>query len=71
MREIAEVALDVASGAGASYADCRVVQRGIQSLVVKDGAFAEISSLEDEGVGIRVIVDGAWGFAAVDRKSVV
>jgi len=67
MREIAEVALDVASGAGASYADCRVVQRGIQSLVVKDGAFAEISSLEDEGVGIRVIVDGAWGFAAVDR----
>ncbi|MGD0834604.1 MAG: TldD/PmbA family protein [Candidatus Dormibacteria bacterium] len=67
MREIAEVALDVASGAGASYADSRVVQRGIQSLVVKDGAFAEISSLEDEGVGIRVIVDGAWGFAAVDR----
>jgi TldD protein len=67
MKDIAELALDVADGDGASYADCRVVQRGTQSLVVKDGVFAEISSFEDEGVGVRVIVDGAWGFAAVDR----
>ena len=67
MRDIAELALDVAVSSGARYADCRVVQRGIQALEVKDGRFAEVSSLEDEGVGIRVIVDGAWGFASVDR----
>ena len=52
---------------GATYADCRVVQRGIQALTVKGGGFAEVSSFEDEGMGIRAIVDGAWGFAGVDR----
>jgi TldD protein len=67
MKDIAELALDVAVSSGAAYADCRVVQRGIQALTVKDGSFAEVSSFEDEGVGIRVIVDGAWGFASVDR----
>ena len=67
MRDIAELALDTAVAAGAGYADCRVVQRGVQALVVKDVRFAEASSFEDEGVGIRVLVDGAWGFASVDR----
>jgi len=67
MKDIAELALDVAASSGAAYADCRVVQRGIQALTVKDGRFAEVSSFEDEGVGIRVIVDGAWGFASIDR----
>ena len=67
MKDIAELALDVAVSSGANYADCRVVQRGVQALSVKDGSFAAVSSFEDEGVGIRVIVDGAWGFAGVDR----
>ena len=67
MKDIAELALDVAVSSGANYADCRVVQRGIQALAVKDGSFAAVSSFEDEGVGIRVIVDGGWGFAGVDR----
>ena len=67
MKEIAELAIDVAVSGGATYADCRVVQRGIQAMTVKDGRFAEVSSFEDEGMGIRAIVDGAWGFASVDR----
>jgi len=67
MREIADLAIDVAVSSGATYADCRVVQRGIQAMTVKGGRFAEVSSLEDEGMGIRAIVDGAWGFAGVDR----
>jgi len=49
MREIADLAIDVAVSSGATYADCRVVQRGIQAMTVKGGRFAEVSSLEDEG----------------------
>jgi TldD protein len=67
MNDIAELILDVAVSSGATYADCRVVQRGIQALTVKDGGFAEVSSFEDEGAGVRVILDGAWGFVGVDR----
>ncbi len=67
MRDIAELVLDAALAGGASYADCRVVQRQVQALAVKDGRFAEVSSLEDEGMGVRALVDGAWGFACADR----
>ncbi|MGA7989659.1 MAG: TldD/PmbA family protein [Candidatus Dormiibacterota bacterium] len=66
MRQVSERALDAASAAGASYADCRVVNKMVQRLTVKNGVVAAVELLEDEGVGIRVIVDGAWGFAAVD-----
>ncbi|HXZ99228.1 MAG TPA: TldD/PmbA family protein [Candidatus Binatia bacterium] len=67
MRDIAELVLDAAVAERAEYADCRVVQRQVQAVAVKDGRFAETSSFEDEGVGIRALVDGAWGFAGVDR----
>jgi TldD protein len=70
MRDTAERALDVATSSGAAYADCRVVRREVQALTVKDGRFAEVSSFQDEGIGIRVLVDGAWGFASVGRVDV-
>lgn len=67
MRDLAERALDAAVAAGAAYADCRVVDRAVQHLVVKNGVVATVETSEDEGLGVRVIVDGAWGFAATCR----
>ena len=67
MRQISERALDAASAAGASYADCRVINRTVQNLTVKNGVVAAVELFEDEGVGIRVLVNGAWGFASTDR----
>ena len=66
VRQVSERALDAASAAGASYADCRVINRIVQKITVKNGVVASVELLEDEGVGIRVLTDGAWGFAAVD-----
>jgi TldD protein len=66
VRQVSERALDAASAAGASYADCRVINRTVQRLIVKNGLVAAVELFEDEGVGVRVIVDGAWGFASVD-----
>jgi len=67
MRELAERALDSADAGGASYADARVVARSTQVIVVKNGAVARVALAEDEGIGVRVLVDGAWGFAGGDR----
>ena len=67
MRDLAERALDTAAAGGAGYADCRVVARSVQVIEVKNGAVARIALSEDEGLGVRVLVDGAWGFAGVDR----
>jgi TldD protein len=67
LRDLAERALDTATAGGATYADCRVVSRAVQAIVVKNGAVARVELSEDEGVGVRVIVDGSWGFAGIDR----
>jgi len=67
VREVADRALDTAAAAGAHYADCRVINRSVQELTVKNGQVALVELSEDTGVGVRVLVDGAWGFASVDR----
>ena len=67
MRDVAERALDAAAAAGAEFSDCRVIARSVQEITVKNGLVASVGMLDDEGIGIRVIADGAWGYAATDR----
>src|SRR5512142_81717 len=66
MKQIAEWALNVAQGRGASYADARVVDERNRALTTKNGKVGSAASSESLGIGIRVIADGAWGFAATD-----
>ncbi len=53
----------------ATYADARHVERESETVTVKDGQIEGVDRAADRGVGVRVIVDGAWGFAASDRAS--
>jgi TldD protein len=67
MKDIAEAALNAAQIKGASYADVRVDERVQQDIAVKNGQLAAVSDDASEGFGVRVLVDGAWGFAGSDR----
>lgn len=67
MRDIAERVLDAAAAAGAEYADCRVVDHRAETVVVKNGRIAELRVVEDAGAGMRVLVDGAWGFVGTQE----
>jgi TldD protein len=67
MREIAEAALNAAQVQGADYADVRVSHRVQQNVSVKNGELAAVSDDASEGFGVRVLVDGAWGFAGSMR----
>ena len=69
MREVCERAIDAAIGAGAGYADARSVTRRVQNVSTKNGEVDSIADGETEGVGVRVLVDGAWGFACDRRLS--
>jgi len=69
MRELTDRALETASLRGATYADVRLVHRLEESLQVKTGKVEGAASGESEGFGVRVLVDGAWGFAASHRIS--
>jgi TldD protein len=63
MNELVDHALDVAQRAGAGYADVRVTERETESVTVKNGALEAASSNLSTGFGVRVLLDGAWGFA--------
>jgi TldD protein len=67
VRELCSEALAVAAAAGAEYADARAVVRRTQSVSTKNGQVDTVSDGESEGIGVRVLVDGAWGFAC-DRR---
>ncbi|HYH92523.1 MAG TPA: TldD/PmbA family protein [Candidatus Saccharimonadales bacterium] len=64
MRDLTARALDTASALGAGYADTRVVRRLEESVAIKTGRVEGVASGETEGFGVRVVVDGAWGFAS-------
>ena len=67
MRDLCANAVDAAVGAGATYADARAVVRRSQAIATKNGRVENVSDLESEGIGVRVLVDGAWGFSC-DRR---
>lgn len=64
MRELAELALDTARHRGASYADCRIVDLASEDLTLRNGALTGCERETTAGAGLRVLWNGAWGFAA-------
>lgn len=67
MRDLIDRALDLAKVLGASFAEVRIVDQRHEDLEVKNGTAEAIKYSESEGIGVRVIVDGAWGFASTSR----
>ncbi len=67
MRDIALRALNAAQLLGASYVDVRVMERTTEGIDVKNGRVEGVSSSTSSGFNIRVIVNGAWGFASSAR----
>jgi len=64
MRHTANWALNAATARGASYADVRIVAQRSRALTTKNGKVGSASDGESVGFSVRVIADGAWGFAA-------
>src|SRR6202453_2094054 len=64
MKSVAQLALDAAFRRGVTYADARLVAIRNRSLSTKSGRVGHTSESESLGIGVRVIADGAWGFAA-------
>jgi TldD protein len=67
VKGLAEAAVDAALGAGAFYADARAVALRRQYVITKNGQVDDLSDSESEGIGVRVLVNGAWGFAGEGR----
>src|SRR5579872_1786095 len=66
MKQIAEWALNLTNQHGVSYADVRIVDERNRALATKNGRVGHASDSTSLGIGIRVLADGAWGFAATE-----
>jgi len=64
LKGLADAALATAKQAGASYADIRINRYRNQFLFTRDRQVQNIVNTEDFGFGVRVMVDGTWGFAS-------
>ncbi len=60
-------AVEVATAAGATYADARLVDLASEHLAARDGAVEAVLQPASAGMGVRVIAGGCWGFAATGR----
>jgi TldD protein len=65
--EAAEAALSRARSLGASYADIRINRYRRESIATRERQVQSVSRSTSYGMGLRVLVNGTWGFAAVNR----
>ncbi len=63
---LADTALETSQSNGASYADVRIGRYLNQFISARNTKIQNITNTESFGVGIRVIVNGTWGFAATN-----
>jgi predicted Zn-dependent protease len=61
--DVAKMAVEAATAAGADLADARAGTDETESLTVRNQEMAGIDGSISTGVGIRVLVGGRWGFA--------
>ncbi len=64
MDELMMRAMDLAHMRGAQYADVRVVQNTTETIGVRNGVVNKLNRSENAGFGVRVLANGAWGFAS-------
>ncbi|MEZ0609206.1 TldD/PmbA family protein [Fibrella sp. WM1] len=64
-KRLADAGLNAAKARGATYADVRIGRYLNQFVITRENRVQGIVNTESYGVGIRVIADGCWGFAAV------
>ena len=64
-KRLADAALNAAKSKGATYADVRIGRYLNQFVITREDKVQNIVNTESYGVGIRVIANGCWGFAAV------
>jgi TldD protein len=69
MRESVERALNAAQVYGAAYAEARALRSEQETVSTRNGVVRGVQRSDSSGMGVRVIADGAWGFASTSDSS--
>ena len=66
-KQLADIALNAARSKGATYSDVRIGRYRNQFIITREDKVLNTVDTESYGIGIRVIANGCWGFAATDK----
>lgn len=64
MKELCEYAIEIATHLGADYSDIRITDDRSQRIMIIDRSPKEVKDENIYGFGVRVLKNGAWGFAS-------
>lgn len=64
MEDLTQKAIETALSSGATYADMRIVEINSQNISTRNGKLRNVSLGKNAGFGVRVLIDGAWGFSS-------
>jgi TldD protein len=68
-KRLADAGLQAATAKGATYADIRIGRYLNQYVMTRENKVQNIINTESFGIGVRVIANGCWGFAAIGDTS--
>ena len=68
LEDFAEKAVQIALQNGSEYCDVRAESVHTNGLVIENGEVENFISSADSGLGIRVLVGGAWGFCSLSEQ---
>lgn len=66
-QELATIAVDLIRQAGCEYGDIRICHYRQQNLAARDRSLNRLADNVSSGFGVRVLLNGAWGFVASHR----
>jgi TldD protein len=66
-QELATLAIDLIRQTGCEYGDIRLCNYRQQSLTARDRSLSRLTDNISSGFGVRVLLEGAWGFVASHR----
>jgi len=67
--DLATFAIELISRAGCEYGDVRFSTYRSQNLYARDRSLSQLSDNISSGFGVRVLLNGAWGFAASHNQT--
>src|SRR5262245_26329369 len=63
-QELGDIAVALAKKLGATYGDIRINRYRTERISTRERQVQNVSLQQTFGFGVRVLVDGSWGFAA-------
>ena len=64
-QDLADKAISYAVSLGADYCDARAEKQTRNSVLIENGEIEHVRKKSDNGIGLRILKNGAWGFCSI------